>query len=109
MSHQFMDGTNAAGEVDSSQINTYIPNLDRIKTRRRNLLMREALKQEIQELADRSVQFKRTIDTAKTEVKKEIFRKKLRRNNNKVFEMIEALDKIPADLKVEDAANDSKA
>lgn len=109
MSHQFMDGTNADGSEEASQINTHIPGLERIKARRRDLLMREALKQEIQELAKKSVEFKLTIDTAKTEVKREIFRKKLRRNNNKVFEMISYLEKIPADLTVEAAANDSKA
>jgi hypothetical protein len=105
MSHQFQDGTMADGS-EPSLINTPVKNLDELKKKRRNILMREALKQEIQELADKSVEFKRTIDTAKTELKKEIFRKKLRRNNNKVFEMIDALNKIPAE-QVE-AANDSQ-
>lgn len=66
---------------------------------RRNVLMREALKQEIHELAKKSVKLKKSLEEATTEYKRERFMTKLRRNNNKIFELVEALEKIPPDVK----------
>jgi hypothetical protein len=57
-------------------------------------LVKSALIEEFKDLAAKSIDFKKKIDTAKTFAKKEIYKKKLRDNNIKAAEILAALEKV---------------
>lgn len=79
-----------------------------LKEQRRNVIMKETLIQEIDFLSKKSVELKKTMDLAKTEFKRERFLTKLRRNNNKVFELIQLLERLPETQTVDELIEESK-
>lgn len=56
-------------------------------------LVTMALAEEFKDCALKALEFKKQIDTAKTFTKKEIFKKKLKKNNIKAAEILAALEK----------------
>jgi len=56
--------------------------------------VKEALIAEIQDAIKLSKEYKEKIDTAKTTVKQTVYRKKLKKNNQIVADMVMALDKL---------------
>lgn len=57
-------------------------------------LVKTALIEEFKELAANAVNFKNKIETARTFAKKEIYKKKLKKNNIKAAEILAALQKV---------------
>lgn len=57
-------------------------------------LVKSALIEEFKELAVKALRYKTEIDTAKTFVKKELFKKKLKENNIKAAEILAAMEKV---------------
>jgi len=49
---------------------------------------------ELQDLQQQSVSFRESIDTAKTAAKKNYFKKKLRKNNKRMMNMLVAFEKL---------------
>lgn len=58
-------------------------------------LVKETISVEIQQTVKKSVEFKSQRDSAKTEYKKNFFNKKLKNNNVKLYELLEALNRLP--------------
>lgn len=56
-------------------------------------MMRSVLQAEINDLITISAQYQSEINTAKTNIKKIYIKKKLKKNNDKLFEMLVAFDK----------------
>jgi RNA processing factor Prp31 len=56
--------------------------------------VKEALIEEIREAIKRSTDYKEKIDTAKTSIKANTYKKKLKKNNQIVADLVMALDKI---------------
>jgi len=59
-------------------------------------LVKQAIILEIQDYAKRALDYKFKMDTAKTEVKKNLFKKKLKKNNTEAAELFEALNRLIA-------------
>jgi hypothetical protein len=57
-------------------------------------LVKSALVEEFKILAMKALEFRNEIATAKTYLKKEIFKKKLRENNIKAAEVLKAMQKV---------------
>lgn len=55
----------------------------------------DIVRAEIASLRDTSLQYRKIIDTAKTNYKKQYYMKKLKKNNKKLMEMLIALDRLP--------------
>lgn len=67
--------------------------------------IKQALIAEIQEVAAKSVKLKKEMDEAKTELKRNLYRKKLIKNNQEAAQLFEALSRLPeveAVIKVDD-------
>jgi predicted Holliday junction resolvase-like endonuclease len=72
-------------------------------------LVKQALILEIKDVAAKSVDLKSKMDTAKTELKRNLYRKKLIKNNQEAAQLFEALSRLPeveAVIKVEDGVKD---
>ena len=57
-------------------------------------LVKQALIIEFKELAANAIDYKSKIETAKTFTKKEIYKKKLKKNNIKAAEILSALERL---------------
>jgi hypothetical protein len=57
-------------------------------------LVKTALIEEFKDLALKALEYKNKIDTAKTFVKKEVYKKKLKENNIKAAEILAAMEKV---------------
>lgn len=55
-------------------------------------LVKDALIVEFKELASKAVEFKQKMDTAKTFAKREVYKKKLKKNNIRAAEVLSALE-----------------
>lgn len=58
-------------------------------------IVREAIKQELVDLIPKSQEYAEQIKTAKTDTKKRMLRKKLVKNNQKIADLMIALDRLP--------------
>lgn len=52
------------------------------------------LKQEAQDLLTNSINLKKSLDSSKTETKRKYFKKKLKANNQKMLEVLVALERV---------------
>lgn len=59
-------------------------------------LVKQAIMLELEEYAIRAVDFKSKMDSAKTELKRNLFKKKLKKNNTEAVQLIEALSILMA-------------
>lgn len=57
-------------------------------------LVKQAIIAELQELIPKSKHYADQLETAKTKVKKDLMRKRLKKNNEKVADLLVALDKL---------------
>jgi len=57
-------------------------------------MVKDALIAEIQDAIRLSTEYKEKVDTAKTKVKRDTYKKKLKKNNMLVADMVMALDKL---------------
>lgn len=57
-------------------------------------LVKQALVEELKDLVNKAVEYKRQADTAKTEVKRDHFMKKLKKNNKKAMVILRGLNQI---------------
>jgi len=57
-------------------------------------ILKETVKVELQSLIAQSVKFQNLINTSKTNVKQNLYKKKLKKNNEKIYDLLLALDKI---------------
>lgn len=57
-------------------------------------MVRQAIIEELRELIPKSQEFSYRIETAKTNVKRDLYKKKLKKNNQKVADLIIALEKL---------------
>lgn len=58
-------------------------------------LVKDTISVEIQETIKKSVEYKSQRDSSKSEYKKSFFTKKLAKNNTKLYELLEALSRLP--------------
>lgn len=70
-------------------------------------IVREALKAEIMEAMQKSLEFKQLRDDAKTEFKKEYYTKKLVANNLELSRLLEAAERLPNKDEVENVDDQS--
>lgn len=59
-------------------------------------LVKQALIVQIRQNMEKAVEFKRKIDSAKTDAKKSVYKKKLKKNNIETADLFVALDKLVA-------------
>ena len=59
-------------------------------------LVKQAIILELQDYAKRALDYKSKMDAAKTDVKKNLFKKKLKKNNTEAAELFEALNRLNA-------------
>jgi hypothetical protein len=68
-------------------------------------LVKQAIILELQDYAKKAMKLKSQMDNSKTELKRNLFKKKLKKNNTEAVELLQALSRLVAKEQAETAIN----